>query len=226
MKTYRLCLILKSDTTLGRGEGVAGLVDAEVEHDQYGLPYLRGRTLKGLLAEECANLFFSFRQAPSVSPEAYEDWEAAAHFLFGRPGSTLEDDASMHVGSARLPADLRAAVRADLAAGRYTLDEVLESLTTIRRQTAMDESGVPDPGSLRSSRVILRETPLEAPLYFADPPEERMLALLGACAQALRRVGVGRNRGCGRVEARLCTPEGDTISPKRLFRLLGEEVSV
>lgn len=220
METCRLCLILKSDTTLGRGEGVAGLVDAEIEHDRYGLPYLRGRTLKGLLAEEGANLLFSLN-----SSEAYQEWEKEAHFLFGRPGSTLEDDARMHVGDARLPADLRAVVKADIASKRYTPNEVLESLTAIRRQTAMDESGVPDPGSLRSSRVILRETPLEAPLYFADPPEERALALLAACAQALRRVGVGRNRGCGRVEARLCTPEGDTVSPKRLFCLLGEEVS-
>lgn len=220
MKTYRLCLILKSDTTLGRGEGVAGLVDAEVEHDQYGLPYLRGRTLKGLLAEEGANLLFSLNSSGSD-----QEWEKEAHFLFGRPGSTLEDDASMHVGNARLPADLRAAVKADIASKRYTPNEVLESLTAIRRQTAMDESGVPDPGSLRSSRVILRETPLEAPLYFADPPEDEALALLAACARALRRVGVGRNRGRGRVEARLCTPEGDTISPQCLFHLPGEEVS-
>lgn len=219
METYRLCLVLKSDTTLGRGEGVAGLVDAEVEYDRYGLPYLRGRTLKGLLAEEGANLLFSLKRC--VSPEDYQNWEKAAHFLFGRPGSTLEDDAQMHVGDACLPVDLRAVVKADVEAGRYTPNEVLESLTAIRRQTAMDESGVPDPGSLRSSRVILRETSFKAPLYFATQVGSEALNLLAACAQALRRVGVGRNRGCGRVKASLCTPEGHIISPN----LLGEEVS-
>jgi CRISPR/Cas system CMR subunit Cmr4 (Cas7 group RAMP superfamily) len=56
MSTYTLKIKLLSDTTFGRGDGVAGLVDQEVEHDRYGFPYLRGRTLKGLLSEECDNL--------------------------------------------------------------------------------------------------------------------------------------------------------------------------
>jgi len=46
MTTYYLNFTLLSDTTFGRGEGVPGLVDEEVEHDRYGLPYLRGRTLE------------------------------------------------------------------------------------------------------------------------------------------------------------------------------------
>lgn len=48
---YSIKIKLLSDTTFGRGDGVAGLVDQEVEHDQYGFPFLRGRTLKGLLSE-------------------------------------------------------------------------------------------------------------------------------------------------------------------------------
>ena len=56
MPVYTLKIKLLSDTTFGRGDGVAGLVDQEVEHDPYGFPYLRGRTLKGLLSEECDNL--------------------------------------------------------------------------------------------------------------------------------------------------------------------------
>ena len=50
-------ITLLSDVTFGRGDGVAGLIDAEVEHDEYGMLYLRGRTLQGLLVEECANIF-------------------------------------------------------------------------------------------------------------------------------------------------------------------------
>ena len=36
-----------------------GLVDREIEHDQYGFPFLRGKTLKGLLAESAENIVFS-----------------------------------------------------------------------------------------------------------------------------------------------------------------------
>ena len=89
----------------------------------------------------------------------------------------------------------------------------------------MDESGVPDPGSLRSTRVILRATPLEAPLHFIGDPKPLQLALLAACTQALRRIGVGRNRGSGHVEATLRTSDGAQVSLEPLFRLLEEEAS-
>ena len=56
-------LTLKSDATFGLGEGVAGLVDEEIEHDfETGLPFLRGRTLKGLLVEECSNILYSLER--------------------------------------------------------------------------------------------------------------------------------------------------------------------
>ena len=60
MMKLALTIELLTDTTFGRGDGVAGLVDEEVEHDsQTGLPIIRGRTLKGLLVEECANLLYA-----------------------------------------------------------------------------------------------------------------------------------------------------------------------
>lgn len=62
MRTYWLKFTLKSDATFGRGDGVAGMVDSEVQHDSYGLPYLGGRTIKGLLGEECASILFALRQ--------------------------------------------------------------------------------------------------------------------------------------------------------------------
>ena len=200
MEKYILAVTLESDSTFGRGDGVPGLVDAEVEHDRYGMPFLRGRTLKGLLEEECANILFALDGGA-------EHWRAAAEALFGRPGSVTEDGALMHVGDACLTAGLRAAIVAAADAGRYLAADVLESLTAIRRQTAMDETGVPDAGSLRAMRVILRETSFEAQLTFVATPSPDSLALLAACTTALRYGGTGRNRGRGLVTARLCDAE-------------------
>ncbi len=56
MKTVWLTLTLKSDTAFGRGDGVAGLINAEVQHDESGLPYLGGKTLKGLLGATCSDI--------------------------------------------------------------------------------------------------------------------------------------------------------------------------
>jgi CRISPR/Cas system CSM-associated protein Csm3 (group 7 of RAMP superfamily) len=202
---------LKSDATFGRGDGVAGLVDEEVEHDAAtGLPFLRGRTLKGLLAEECANILFALSKQKHP---AYAQFESAAKFLFGQPGSTLDDDAMMHVGSAMLPEELWKAVDADVKRGELTSADVLESLTAIRRQTAIDEkTGAPEEGTLRSMRVVLRETPFIAQLSFDKEPDDTAKALLAACVLSLRRAGTGRNRGRGRLEARLYDSNGNDIT--------------
>lgn len=197
MTTLELHLKLLSDATFGRGDGVAGLVDAEVEHDSHGLPFLRGRTLKGLLVEECSNILYSL-----VGHTRYSELERAARRLFGSPGSSLDTAGILRVGAAELPRDLREAVRATIDAKTLTVSDVLEALTAIRRQTAVDASnGTPDEGSLRAMRVILREAHFTAQLDFVEEPSDTELALLAACVKGLRRAGTGRNRGRGRLVA-------------------------
>lgn len=200
--TYKIRLTLKSDTTFGRGDGVAGLIDAEVEHDEYGLPYLRGRALKGLLREECDNVLFALEQMGKPG-----NWPKKADELFGIGGSSLGEDAKMHVGDAVLPEDLRRAVYYEIKRkdAQLTAEEILDSLTAIRRQTAISEQGAPKEGSLRSMRVVLRETVFEADVTFARDfqPTDEEIILLGTCCRALQRVGLGRNRGRGKVETKL-----------------------
>ena len=208
MKTYWLQLELLSDDTFGRGDGVAGVVEAEVQHDEYGLPYLGGKTLKGLLGAECAEILHALDQA---APEQKPRWQESARRLFGYPGSDEASYADMHVGAAQLPEDLRAAVANQVRGGKLSREEVLSSLTVLRRQTAMDPgSGAPQKETLRTVRVILRETPFAARLDFAAEPKADDLALLAACVKAFRRAGTERNRGRGALQARLFEqPPGD-----------------
>lgn len=207
---YQLELCLKTDATFGRGDGVAGLVDAEVEYDpETGLPFLRGRTLKGLLVEECANILYA------LGNERAKPFNEAGQFLFGSAGSTLADDASMHVGPAQLPEQLRLAVLDEVKAKKTTTATILDSLTTIRRQTSIDEStGAPEKGSLRAMRVVLRDTAFVSQLEFEELPTDKAQALLAACVLALRRAGTGRNRGRGRLEARLKDETGTDCTEK------------
>lgn len=206
---YRLRIRLLSDATFGRGDGVAGVVDAEVQHDIYGLPYLGGRSLKGLLGAECADIVYAL----SLAGESQKTrWQQAENRLFGDIGSGLAGTANLRVGPAELPADLRAAIAREINQKKdqkndpmkLTRAAVLESLTALRRQTAMDaESGAPKKETLRTMRVILRETVFESALHFAEIPTTDELALLAACVKAFRRGGTGRNRGRGRLVAEL-----------------------
>ena len=220
MPNYKLQLELLSSTTFGRGDGVAGLVDREVEHDAYGLPFLRGRTLKGLLAEECANILFALSQQGKV-----EKWRNVGYTLFGNPGSVVGDLGQMRVSDARLPERLRESVKiavSDLKT--LTPDEVLESLTAIRRQTSVNVHGAPEHGSLRSMRVILPGTIFEAWLEFEQTPKEQNLALLAACVLAWRRAGTGRNRGRGKLHVSLHGPDGGEIT-ETYYRIFAQEVT-
>jgi hypothetical protein len=189
MARYYLTIHLHSDATFGRGEGVAGLVDVEIDQDNQGFPYLGGRALKGLLREEWHNMYFALGNIATR-------WASEAAQLFGTIGATTSGAAEMRVDSATLPPTLIASIRKQALQPA----EVLMSLTTIRRQTAVDATtGAPEPFSLRAMRVLLRGTPLIAPLDFPGEADRRTLALLAACVLSVRRGGVLRNRGRGRM---------------------------
>ncbi|MEM9220470.1 MAG: RAMP superfamily CRISPR-associated protein [Cyanobacteria bacterium P01_F01_bin.150] len=211
MSRFQLHIKLMSDTTFGRGDGVAGLLDQEVEHDPFGFPYLRGRTLKGLLSEECDNMI-------ACLPDATRHhWEQRACELFGTPGSTLETIAALHIGDARLPDDVRQAVAFQIRNENLTRAEVLSSLTTIRRQTAIQpETGIPDRGGLRALRVVLRDLTFTADLLFEQTPTDDMQTLLSVGALALRHLGSGRNRGRGHVRCHITNEQADLLPQKLL----------
>ncbi len=214
LRTLWLKLTLLSDTTFGRGDGLAGSIDAEIQHDEYGLPFLKGKTLKGILASECAEILFALEQC---SCQGLDNWRRAAALLFGSAGGHLLGKAGMHVGDARLPDGLRAAVmedfpRVDSAKERQLREKEwglkraanLDSLTALRRQTAMDqETGAPRDNTLRTMRVILRKTPFVSRLDFLSAPSPQCLWLLAACTRAFRRAGTGRSRGRGLLLAEL-----------------------
>ncbi|NET88358.1 MAG: RAMP superfamily protein [Kamptonema sp. SIO1D9] len=212
MSDYFINIELLSDTTFGRGDGVAGLIDQEVEHDSYGFPYLRGRTLKGLLSEECDNLL-------CLITDPQQHWFNARNKLLGTAGSTTETQSIMHVGDACLPEDLRQEVAQQFELEQYlgeitlTPTDVLSSLTTFRRQTAIDsKDGVAQEKSLRSRRVVLRELCFKAPITLNLKPSDdlqKILALLAVSVLALRRIGSGRNRGRGHVKCTLWKQEKD-----------------
>lgn len=207
-QTATLRLTLHSAATFGRGDGVAGLVDREVEHDDSGFPFLRGRTLKGLLAEAAEDFVFAMRSQPDASK-----WFNTNKHLFGQPGSGLRGHGALKVGDAQLPENLRRLLRKEIRSEKLKPEEIFASLTGIRRQTAMNEYGAPDHSTLRSMRVVLRGAIFESRLEIvpqlgdAVPSVEDQWTLLTCAALGLRAAGTGRNRGRGRVSAILNSEE-------------------
>lgn len=218
-----LTFTLLSEACFSRGDGVPGVVDVEVSHDDYGFPYLGGRALKGLLHAEATEIIDALERSDAPS---FERWAGAAERLFGRPGSKMAQEGGLSIGDAQIPADLRAAWAYEVGDAdelRYSRPVILNSLTAIRRQTALDESGAPKTETLRAVRVILRETPFVARIsFFGDSSAEQRadeLALLAAVVKAWRRAGSNKTRGYGRLSAELReTAGGPAITGEHFAR--------
>lgn len=212
---------LLSEACFSRGDGVPGLVDIEVNHDRYGMPYLGGRTLKGLLHAEAAAIVAALSRADQV---AAEHWPKVTNRLFGQPGSRRNKQGRLHVGNAQLPADLRSQIQHNFQLLDLHPHEVLETVTTIRRQTAVDkETGAPQDDTLRAVRVIVCHTPFVALLELRGETEEDEyqddLALLAASTKALRRAGSNKTRGYGRLEADLhAALDGEAVTNEHFGR--------
>jgi len=207
MPDYALRINLLSDTTFGRGDGVAGLINQEVEHDPYGLPIIHGRTIKGLVVDACSELMYGLQRT---------DLEDSAHWLFGGGGSDLNSAGHVYFGTGEIKQVLRDYFQNEVEAKHLSRADVVDAFTVIRRQTAMDETDVPAEGSLRAARVVVRDTTFIVPIRFESVPDAQHLALLGACAAGVQRGGSGRTRGRGRLKVEL-VQDGQSVSFVSLF---------
>ncbi len=219
MKPSIIRLKLKSAATFGSGDGLAGLVDVEIEHDRHGFPFMRGRTLKGLLNESAENMVYAL----GLQNHDKKKWSAVKDMLFGKPGRGLTEQAHLHIGDACLPKRLQHILMHEFNKNNPSLtsDDILYSLTGIRHQTAVNPGGAPDHASLRTMRVLLKGTVLESDLTFQKEPSSDALGLLVAAVMDLRRAGTARNRGRGWLHAEL----DDEETTRKLFGIFAKKVN-
>lgn len=193
MPTYTLEITLQSDAAFGMGAGVSGLVDSEVQQTAFGLPTLSGRSIKGLLVNECSEILYALPDAQQAH------WKAVAATLFGRRGDT-QRKSTLFVGDAGIAPDLAAYL---VKENKLSKQEILDALTDIRYQTAVNERGAPRDETLRAVRVLISGLTLYAALTFSAEPSADEKALLASCVLALRRAGLGRTRGKGKLSAKI-----------------------
>jgi hypothetical protein len=185
---------LLSDTTFSRGEGTAGLVDVEVEHDAWGLPFLGGKAVRGLLRDSWLSMQEGF---PELAPSAVR--------LFG-PEGDCDESSMLHIGDAVVDEETRRWIQAAQTRANHPVSPaaVLEALTDMRRQTSeMRQTGAPAETTLRAVRVIVRGLILCAPLHWLADPTPQDVRCLCLALLATRHAGLSRNRGRGHVRMSL-----------------------
>lgn len=211
----RLRIELLSDATFGRGEGTAGAVDTEVEHDRNGLPFIGGKTVRGLLRDSWLSM-----------SDCFPGLRLAAEHMLG-PSRSVDATCTLRIGDARLPALLLSAIESAVGRSQTPLfwGDALAAFTSVRHQTAENRTtGAPEPTSLRSTRVVLRGFCFDAPLTWINDyePTQEDLGLLALCALVTRHGGLLRNRGRGHIRISL---DGNLTRTRTLARQGSKEKS-
>ncbi|MEE2040803.1 hypothetical protein Q8791_26640 [Nocardiopsis sp. CT-R113] len=176
--------------------------DTDVVTDEHGLPYLPRHRLAARLRAGAAG-------ALAVAPEL----AAACDEVFGR-GRSHGADRMLRVGHAVLDDDVRSAVVRALAGRgepvRTTLRRaVTDAYTALESGTGVGPDGAPEPGRLRTNRVLLPGLTLSSALTWATAPGEEHWRLLARACLATTRIGLRTTRGRGRVDVRLAAADGD-----------------
>ena len=200
---------LLSDLCVGSGYSYAGIVDSDVCCDQYGIPYIPAKRLRGCLRETLESCLYT------IYPEKAEQF-------FGEAGANKVSDFT--IGNARI--ENYDALRDEICTKRshengsfYGTQEILERFTHVLGQTAIDANGTAKANSLRYTRAINQYSPLteerkqlvfEAPVTYLMKDKE----MLENIVKGTRHIGLKRNRGLGWVQCELKDIKNDNSTGK------------
>lgn len=195
MSAFNLIFDLQSDWHIGSGKEAGAYADSLTIKDVNGLPFLPGKSIKGLLREA-----FCIAHANNWCAELEQTFSInnLVESLFGSEGQGIESQGMFQLSSATL-SDEEIAFFNQQAGAKTHLFRVLQS-------TKIDhESGVASEGSLRSLEVsvpmTLKSELLLNPAHSAFSPElgQALLPLLNACCGLILELGAKRHRGLGQV---------------------------
>ena len=186
MNNRTLTINILEAWSAGSGKAEGAFLDAVPALDADGLPYLPGRTLRGLLREAILRL-----------DEAGGCRAGLASTLFGSRSSGQDryttSPGLLRVDSARLPVAVRSHLQQHTKLKAGLFHDVF--------QTAIDDiTGVARSRSLRSARLAVPMT-LWANIVALKPVTAEQWAALEASLAWLDGVGNGRTRGLGRCVA-------------------------
>jgi hypothetical protein len=205
MITQTLIFDLLSYWHIGSGRGAAALADAVVVRDDAGLPFLPGRTVKGLV-RDAMELAAAAEILPpervlqwfgsSIPGDEQEDGDFREKKIEGSRYST--EPGVLWFGSATLPDSWRQWAQ---QASASKVNPIVSELFTFVASTAITQEGVADEQTLRVREVTVPITLSAQICGPADPSQ--WIQDITASLPLLRCLGSRRQRGFGRVRVSL-----------------------
>lgn len=177
---------LLSDWHVGSGLTAGAESDAEVLKDAKGLPYIPGKTIKGLLKDALNEM--PDKQANREIIKKLFGWEI-------EEASSERHNGQLYFSNATLPREEHGEISKQLAEFLY------RNITS----TTIDDKGVAKPKTLRTMEMCMPVT-LQGEIKCFENGQARIeltqeeKALIEKALKWTRRLGVNRNRGLGRCQ--------------------------
>lgn len=214
MQEYIIKVELLSDMVFGSGSAVSGSVDLEVLHSKSGIPYMKGKTLKGKLREELRHVI----KCKYAGEERNEQVER----IFGSADDY--DYATLKLSDLRLDFAVESSLVQIVNNPDIPVNEVdmLNAMTSVRNFTSINpKTGVAEKGTLRKIQVINKGL-----VFYSSVVAQRTLlaedeAALAAAVASLRYLGSKETRGKGKVSCHLLK-DGKDITAEGVERFCGE----
>ncbi len=171
----------------GSGLSAGADLDALVIKDANNLPYVPGRTIKGLVREALTEII-SFQKETTTKKETEEKQINTILEPIFFSNATLNEQES------------KAIIAHDAS----------EHLYQKVSSTAIDDQGIAKDHSLHETEVVVPCEVVGQLLHFPDENNEETLKALKILVDALlyiKRLGANRNRGLGRCEFKITSPE-------------------
>lgn len=203
MKEYYLKIKLKSDVLLGSGEGYGAIINTDIVFDEFGVPFIPAKRIKGCLrhsANEIAHMFNLAKISCSIN----------SNQIFGETGQ--EQSTPMYFTNLLLEQYAENQPWFNYFINNYgsvvTKEAIISTFTHLRQQTAIaEDSGTAEMHSLRTIRFLkAKGSPTIENLTFIGKVivvNEAIAEILALACLNLRNIGTKRNRGFGEVECKM-----------------------
>lgn len=202
MTAMTLTLTFSSDWHTGTGEGVPGYIDALALRDKDSLPYVRGKSLTGVL-RAAAEMIAAVLDSVQPNQAAGEYWKDVTASLFGARPSRHGGHRSHPAAPAKL-AIRRAVLPAAVAAECKKDAELLAALFSLRPGVSIsDETGRAEDDKLFFVEHVTGGLTLSAGASLRGEVTaltDDEAALLVAACHAVRSLGGKRRRGAGALK--------------------------
>lgn len=189
---------LISDVIFGNGMSVPGAEDISVLRDEYGFPYYKGSTFKGIVREEYEKyLEWTGNSENQVNTEISR--------LFGENGDDASTDKitfsdfeiSGYIRKTVLEEYRKTNPELSLREIKQTCsDSILDLFSNIRTFTKVTEAGVAQTGSLRMARCVNQGLCFYSEILCRPEDEPILKEVIGS----VKWIGSMRNRGFGKIK--------------------------